>query len=294
MQAPRVTHLIKLRSAVHVCRSPTARARFSTSSPFRRRFDLKNKNVLITGGGRGIGYGITRGIAEMGGNVIVLDVLPEPVKDFERLSKELNVRAKYAQIDITDEKAMTRVFDETAAEFGTLDGCVTAAGILPGCAFVDQSIDVLRRVLDVNIVGTYLTAQLATKQMIKQGTGGSIVMIASIGASETVPGAAMSAYNASKAGVKMLASALSTELGPHQIRVNSISPGTIQTDILKPFLEADPNMERIVTTTPALKRMGDRNDITPAAVYLLSNASGFTTGLDMLITGGLHGGRLDA
>ncbi|KAL5601605.1 hypothetical protein FOBRF1_009138 [Fusarium oxysporum] len=216
-----------------------------------------------------------------------------PIMEKQKSGVSLGVHTKYLQVDVTKEDALTKAFDDSANEFKTLDGSVTAAGILPGGAFVEQSWEGLRKILEVNVVGSYFSAQLATKQMIKRGTGGSIVMFASIAAHEVVPGAAMSAYNASKAGIKMLASSLNTELGPHQIRVDSISPGTIQTDMVKPILAANEQMSHIVQTTPALKRAGWRNDITPAVIYFLSDASSWTTGVDMLVTGGLHGGRLD-
>jgi len=89
---------------------------------FRGRFDLTKKNFVVTGGGRGIGYAITRTIAEMGGNVCVMDMLPRPVKDFEKLSAEFGVRTKYLSVDVTDEKGLTQAFEQTVTDFKTLDG----------------------------------------------------------------------------------------------------------------------------------------------------------------------------
>jgi len=129
--------------------------------------------------------------------------------------------------------------------------------------------------------------------MLQQGTAGSMVLIASISGQEATPGFQLSAYNASKGAVRMLTTALSTELGPHQIRVNSISPGCIDTDLLAAFKENGRHLVEMMNKTPALKRIGNRNDLTPAVIYLLSEASAWTTGAELMITGGLHGGRID-
>lgn len=129
--------------------------------------------------------------------------------------------------------------------------------------------------------------------MLKQKTGGSIVLIASISGSCATPGHKLSAYNASKGAVKMLGTALSVELGPDNIRVNSVSPGYTDTEMLTPLKEKYPARIRLMNTAPPIKRIGNRNDLTPAVVYLLSNASGYTTGTDIVISGGLHAGLID-
>lgn len=88
----------------------------------RAMFDLKDRNYIVTGGGRGIGYSITRAIAEMGGNVAVLDVLDSPVKDFSSLEGEFGVKARYIKADVTNEKSLTSGFEQSIDEFGSLDG----------------------------------------------------------------------------------------------------------------------------------------------------------------------------
>lgn len=148
--------------------------------------------------------------------------------------------------------------------------------------------------LTTQIAGTYFATQLAVKQMLKQGTGGSIVLIASISAQCATPGHRLSAYNASKGAVKMFGSALSVELGPENIRVNSISPGYTDTEMLTPTKQAEPKRIVLMNQEPPMKRIGNRNDLTPAIVYLLSDASTYTTGTDIVIDGGLHAGRIDS
>ena len=159
--------------------------------------------------------------------------------------------------------------------------------------FLEQSRAEVSRVLDINVAGTFFAAQLATEQMMKQGTGGSIVMIASICSHVAVPGHRLAAYHASKGAVRMLGKALSVELAPRGIRVNSISPGYIESDMTKSLRSQYPHLVEIMHNAPPMKRIGNRNDLTGAMVYLLSDASAYTTGTDIQITGGLHAGRIE-
>lgn len=144
------------------------------------------------------------------------------------------------------------------------------------------------------VTGTFFAAQLATKQMQQQGTGGSLVLVASVCAHVAIPGHRLSAYHASKGAVKMLSTALSVELAPHGIRSNTISPGYIETDMSRSLREEHPHLVELMHSTPPLKRIGNRNDLTGTAVYLLSDAASYTTGTDILVTGGLHAGRIEA
>ncbi|KAK5257971.1 hypothetical protein LTR40_008835 [Exophiala xenobiotica] len=258
----------------------------------RLMFDLKGRNYIVTGGGRGIGYGITRAIAEMGGNVAVLDVLESPVKDFGTLEGDFGVKARYIHTDVTNGESLTKAFDQTVSEFGSLEGCVTAAGICVDKPFGEQSWDEVRRVLDINVTGTFFTAQMAAKQMEKQGTGGSLILIASVCAHCAIPGHRLSAYYASKGAVRMLSTALSVELAPQGIRCNTISPGFIETDMSRSLREQHPHLTELMHSSPPLRRIGNRNDLTGTAVYLLSDAASYTTGADITVTGGLHAGRI--
>jgi len=170
---------------------------------------------------------------------------------------------------------------------------VTAAGIALDKPFLDQGPDEVRRLIDINLNGTFFTSQTAARHMIQQGNGGSIVMIASICASVVIPGHKLSAYHASKGAVKTLTTALSVELAPHGIRTNCISPGYIESDMTRKLRTEQPHLVEIMQNAPPMKRIGNRNDLTGAMVYLLSDASSYTTGIDMMITGGLHAGRIE-
>jgi sorbose reductase len=121
----------------------------------RNAFSLQGGNYIVTGGGRGIGYAITRAIAEMGGNVVVLDILSSPVDDFATLS-ELGVKTKYVRTDVTDEDSLKRGFEEAMGLLGSLDGCVTAAGIAYDTPFLEQDWKQVRRVMDINVFSSRL------------------------------------------------------------------------------------------------------------------------------------------
>lgn len=141
------------------------------------------------------------------------------------------------------------------------------------------------------VFGSFFAAQLATKQMLKQGTPGSIVLVASITAHVGLPGYRMAAYNTSKGGVFMLSKALATELAPFNIRVNTISPAFTDTAQTKTARDANPDVAGLMWSQPPLGRIGEADEMSGAVVYLLSDASTYTTGTDIAITGGIHVGR---
>ena len=141
------------------------------------------------------------------------------------------------------------------------------------------------------VFGSFYAAQLAVKQMQKQKTQGSIVLVASITAHVGLPSYRMASYNASKGGVFMLSKALATELAPFGIRCNTISPAftdTAQTQVVR---NADPANAGVMWSQPPLGRIGEADEMTAAVIYLLSDASSYTTGADIAITGGIHVGR---
>lgn len=125
--------------------------------------------------------------------------------------------------------------------------------------------------------------------MAQQGRGGSIVMIASIAAHSAVPGQRISIYGASKAGIHLLGKTLAIELAPLKIRVNTLSPGLIDTDMTRQF----GNLRDVFRKVPPLGRVGQPDDLTLAVAYLLCDGASYTTGADLAVTGGLHNGRIE-
>ncbi|KAK5087847.1 hypothetical protein LTR05_002062 [Lithohypha guttulata] len=251
----------------------------------RPAFDLKGRNFIVTGGAQGIGFAAARAICEMGGNVAVLDIQEKPVDEFDTLSSHFGAKTFYVQADVVNEESLNRGFAQAVEHLGTVDGLVPAAGIAIDKPFVDQTWDEFTRIQEIN---------LAAKQMIKQGSGGSMVLLASQTAHCAIPGHRMAAYNMSKGGVFMLSKALAVELAPHNIRVNTISPGFVDSEMLQRVKAAKiPREAQQMEISPPMKRLSNANDLTGAIVYLLSDAARFTTAADIPITGGLHAGTID-
>lgn len=141
-------------------------------------------------------------------------------------------------------------------------------------------------------MGSFFAVQMAVAQMQKQGTSGSVVFIASITAHCNLPGYRMAGYNVSKGGVKMLSKVLSSELAPSGIRVNSISPAFIDTNQTRGAKEHTTKAAgELMNTAPPMGRIGQPDEVSPAAVFLLSDAAAYITGADILVSGGIHTGR---
>ncbi|KAI8245448.1 hypothetical protein K4K57_000140 [Colletotrichum sp. SAR 10_99] len=244
----------------------------------RPMFELRGRNYIVTGGAQGIGFACTRAICEMGGNVAVLDIQEKPVEEFGTLSAKFSTKAIYIQTDVTSQESIKAAFDKALSEFGTINGCVPAAGIAIDKPFLEQTWDEFNRIQEINVRGTFFVAQLVAAQMVKQG----------------LPGYRMAAYNASKGAVFMLSKALAVELAPHQIRVNTISPGFVDSEMTRKVRELKSKREgEQMWLAPPNQRLSTQNDLTGAVIYLLSDAARHTTATDIAITGGLHAGTID-
>ena len=122
-----------------------------TLKDIRQMYSLTGRNYIVTGGGQGIGFAISRAICEMGGNVVVLDIRDKPVDAFESLSSQFNVRAEYIQTDVTKEESLTSAFNQAISKLGSLDGLVPAAGIVIDKPFVEQTWGEVDRIQQVNV-----------------------------------------------------------------------------------------------------------------------------------------------
>ncbi|KAJ5378322.1 uncharacterized protein N7496_005731 [Penicillium cataractarum] len=252
---------------------------------------LRGKVTVVTGGAAGIGQDLAQSIAEAGGDVAILDIAEGSSCDLVKLANFFGVRAKYYRTDVSDKDKLEQTFNEVVRDFGHIDGCVTAAGVMVMTDFLDYKWDDAVTTQMINVVGTFMTAQLAAKQMRLQRSGGSIVMIASVAAHLSSPALPISAYTASKGAVKALSHALTVELGPMGIRVNTISPGYIRTSMTGKVTVENPELASRFSYEPPLGRMGETRDLTGAVNFLLCESSSYISGSDILITGGLHAGR---
>ncbi|THV65514.1 hypothetical protein D6D28_09040 [Aureobasidium pullulans] len=267
------------------------------SSSVRSFFELTGRTYIITGGAQGIGFTISRAICEMGGNVAIWDIQDKPVhqQEFDSWPSTFGTKTLYVQTDVTRKESLESAFQKTLSRFETVDGCVPSAGIAIDKPFVDQTWEEFNRIQDINVRGTFFAVQMVTKHLIERKKPGSILLIASQSAHIALPGYRMAAYNASKGGVMMLAKVLGVELASHGIRVNTISPGFVDSDQTRNIRDAKPSKREgeQMWLAPPNQRLSKQSDLTGAAVYFLSDASIHTTSADIAITGGLHAGTID-
>lgn len=245
---------------------------------------LAGKCALVTGGARGIGAGIVRRFVAEGAKVMISDVLEE---DGQALAAELGDAAAFTQHDVTSADAWRAAIAATEAQFGKLDTLVNNAGIIVFKRLDDLTEAEIRRVIDVNLIGTMLGAQLAIPAIERAG-GGSITNMSS---ADGISGAnSLTAYCASKFGVRGFTKALALELGPRGIRVNSIHPGGILTPMANPMKVPRDLYDRGYWIYPAQKS-GDPEDIGAAAAYLASDDAKYCIGTELSVDGGLNAGH---
>ncbi|KAI1500249.1 hypothetical protein F5X99DRAFT_419356 [Biscogniauxia marginata] len=256
-------------------------------------FNLKGKVIIVSGGAQGLGLVQTEALLEAGATVHVYDRQPEPPlgssydKVARRARDELKTSIFYHQVDVrsgVDE--LNIITEQIADKHGRLDGLIAAAGIQQETPALDYTAQDSDRMLGVNVTGALMTAQAAARQMVRLEKPGSIVMIASMSGTIANRGLICPVYNASKAAVLQLARNLAMEWGVKGIRVNTISPGYIVTEMVEKLFVKFPDRETEWPKHNMLNKLSKPEDYRGAAVFLLSDASRFMTGADLRIDGG--------
>jgi glucose 1-dehydrogenase len=237
--------------------------------------------ALVTGGDSGIGRGICEELAREGAAVVVADV--GPLDDAEALARELP-RAIAVPMDVTDEQQVAAGFARARDEFGTVDLLVNNAGIEMPHKLVDMPLDDWRKVLDVNLTGSFLCAREAARGMIAADRHGAIVNISSV--HERIPWEQFSHYCASKGAMKLFAETIAKELAPHGIRVVSVAPGAIETPINRTVLD-DPQQRAAVEREIPLGRWGATADVARAVSWVASEQAGYVTATTLFVDGGM-------
>ncbi|KAL4790115.1 FAD binding domain-containing protein [Aspergillus venezuelensis] len=195
-----------------------------------------SRTALVTGGGRGCGLAFARGLASAGADVAVFDVI-ERSADFDAIAKEHSVRTAYYTVDVSSPESLKNGFTQFKSDFSNkLDICVPCAGINRHFNFLDFPFEEHEKLLSINVLGLYFTAQQAAKQMISNGTKhGSIILVASMASHVAVRSQLCSAYCGSKGAVRAMTPAIAKELAEYGIRVNAISPGYVNTEMTAAF-----------------------------------------------------------
>jgi NAD(P)-dependent dehydrogenase (short-subunit alcohol dehydrogenase family) len=247
-------------------------------------FDLRGHVALITGGNSGIGLGMAHGLAECGADVAIWGTNEGKNAAAEEELKTHGTRVVAVRCDVGEEADVIAAFAATVEALGKVDSCFANAGVGGGArSFMEMTTDEWRRVLRVNLDGTFFTLRAVTQHMVERGEGGSLVGTASLAAIEGQ--ARGQHYAATKGGLISMMKALSVELARHQIRANTILPGWIDTPMTAPAFNWDRFRDKVLPRVP-FRRWGEPEDFAGIAVYLASDASKYHTGDTFVIDGG--------
>jgi NAD(P)-dependent dehydrogenase (short-subunit alcohol dehydrogenase family) len=248
----------------------------------RDLFSVIDKHILITGASSGLGEHFARTLCERGARLSLtarrIDRLQKIVDD----TRTANGKAQAISMDVSDSKSVSSGFEEAKNHFGAVDVVINNAGTAGRGPSVDLLEEEWLRIIDANLNGAWFVAQQAGKQMIESGKGGSIINIASIMAYRQKEG--LAAYCSSKAAVNHLTHVLALEWATHNIRVNSIAPGYIHSEMTDALLASEAG-KKMIANTPQ-QRAGNPEDLDGALLLLCSDASSFMTGSTITVDGG--------
>lgn len=237
--------------------------------------DLSGKLVVITGGGRGIGLATARRFLAQGSRVVVVDLaMTDPDLD-----------AEFLPVDVTDAEAVEAAASDVVARLGAPDVVLNAAGIVRSASAEDMTVADWRQVVDIDLSGTFYVCQAFGRRMLDAGRG-SVINIASMSGSISNFPQKQVSYNAAKAGVVHLTKTLAGEWADRGVRVNSVSPGYIATDLTAALLEREPELGVTWRERTPMGRLGTPDEVASVILFLASEASSFMTGSDVIADGG--------
>jgi NAD(P)-dependent dehydrogenase (short-subunit alcohol dehydrogenase family) len=253
-------------------------------------FDLTGKTAVVTGGGRGIGRGITIALASVGANVVLAGRSREPLESAAAQAREFGVSAVPVVADITVRSDLERLVDRGHEPSGYIDCWVNNAGSARSQdvgPLLDLTEDQWDAVTDLNLKWTFFACQAAARSM-SQGSsarGGTIINVSSRSGSQ--PNPMTGQYGAAKAGVENLTATMAVEWGHLGIRVNAVAPGLVVTpeSMASGSMSSSSRRQRQVDAVP-LRRLGTVEDVAAACVFLASDEAGWITGETMQVTGG--------
>ncbi|MCA0293861.1 MAG: SDR family oxidoreductase [Actinobacteria bacterium] len=248
--------------------------------------NLNGRTAVITGGARGIGLAVARALASSGAKIALLDLLDTVADAADQVSTEFGVATLGQKLDVTDQDATEAAFAAIREHLGVPQVLLTAAGIEINGDSIDVTAADWRKVIDVNLTGTFFSVQSFGRGLLQAGLPGSAILVSSMSAEiVNVPQWAAS-YNSSKAAVAHLAKSLAVEWAAAGIRVNSIAPGYVLTDLTQQIIDREPALKDDWVARIPQGRMATPEDLAGLVGFLASDASDYLTGQQIVIDGG--------
>jgi NAD(P)-dependent dehydrogenase (short-subunit alcohol dehydrogenase family) len=250
---------------------------------------FEGKVALITGGTAGIGEATVRRMAQLGSSTVFVGRNENKGRSIENELRHEGTEVRFIKADLSQPDDVRKIVSAAVSIFGRLDFAFNNAGVSGRKKLLTDQVEAdFDSLFSVNVKGLFVAMQEEIRQMLRQGWGGSIVNMASVGGLVATPGAA--AYVASKHAVIGLTKAAAVEYGPHGIRVNAVSPGAIRTEMLHQAFGGDSALDEIATLHP-VRRIGIPDDVADAVVWLFSDQSSYYTGQSLVLDGGLTAQR---
>ena len=249
---------------------------------------LKGKAAIVTGGARGIGLEITKALSREGAKVAICDVNAEGAKAAaSSVTEQEGARAIGVAVNVADPASVKQMIEAVLKEFGRIDILVNNAGVGGNTPFLDTTLEEWNRIIGINLTGAFLVAQAVSREMAKSG-GGKIVNIVSLSGQRGGNGRA--AYGSAKAGLELLTKVMAVELAPHNINVNNIAPGAIETEMAQ--YAHDTETRSAYNYLIPMTRYGTPEEIADAAVFLCSDEARYVHGHTLNVDGGFRAAGL--
>lgn len=253
---------------------------------------FKDKTVVITGGGTGIGLEVARKFLDEGANVVLNGRRSAKLKEAKIALDPTDNRVALYAGDISKPETARKLIQTAVSRFGGVDVLINNAGIFKPAPFLDHSEDDYNAYMDIILGGTFYASQAAIPEMQKNG-GGSIVNTGSMWATQAIAATPSSAYSAAKAGVHALTRNLAIEFAADHIRVNAVAPAVVETPVYNTFMSNE-EVKKVLPTFNGfhpLGRNGQPDDVASAIVFLASEKANWITGTVMPVDGGVTAGR---